>query len=174
MDHVMLDPIQITENPELAGVFQIWGWSMNCWEIDLFHEPAKETTIQNRSKTWTTIDARKDSIIEYSWWFESYQQMLMDYDAMDIIDCRPPFERKAGDRRQRYYLRREHKESIPITIIPVDGLSNARWTYRTDIEELMNMKDPPSRREWVEEILSFHNHIVETLNVEWDKVKEFY
>ena len=173
MSEQEMPDIQIDVNPKLAGNFEIWGWSMNCWEIDVFHEPVQELERERDGKTWTVLDARDDSIVEYGWWFDNYQQVLVDYDAMHILDARPPFERSKGSRAARYYLNKDDNR-IPITLHSVDGLSNARWLYRTDIADLLDMEKPPSKKEWLEAVLSLHNDIVEGLNPEWDKVKEFY
>lgn len=167
------DPIPVGINPRLAGKFQVWGWSMNCWEIDVFHEPPEEKTLHEGDKSWTILDARDDTIIEYNWWFECYRKMILD--RVGSGDMTLVSNDKKTDRRIRFdYLVEETDEPIRFTLTPVDGLSNARWNYRTDIEDLANMKNPPSKQVWIEEILWMHNEIVSELQAEWDKVKQFY
>ena len=165
-------PLYIRESPRLSGPLEIWGWSMNQWELDVWHNEPSEITRTAKDRTWTVWDAEEDSQIEYSWWFEHYKPMLQEYVAIGMLvrdDTIRLYPRSTG-----YRIVRKGKESIPIRFTEITGLSNARWAYATAIEDLANMELPPTKEEWVEAILGIHNEIVETLQIEWDRVKALY
>jgi hypothetical protein len=171
-------PLYIKESPRLSGPLEIWGWSMNQWELHVWHnEPSEKTRTAKATKnlpdkTWTVLDAEDDTQIEYSWWFDNYKPMLQELVALGALV--PDNSIRLFPGSTGYRLVREGKESIPIRYTEIQGLSNARWAYATAIEDLANMESPPTKEEWVEAILGIHNEIVESLQTEWNRVKTLY
>lgn len=172
-------PLYIKESPRLSGPLEIWGWSMNQWELHVWHNEPSEKTRTDKDynpdlpeTTWTVLDAEDDTQIEYSWWFDNYKPMLQELVALGVLVPDNSIRLYPGS--TGYRLVHEGKESIPIRFTEIQGLSNARWAYATAIEDLANMESPPTKEEWVEAILGIHNEIVESLQTEWNRVKTLY
>ena len=142
---------------------------------DMTNEQLSELTpiCDNLSyREWTVTGAESDSSFEYDWWFDRYKLAILEYAVEGILEEDNDTIKKYRH-SDAYRLIREGKEPIPLLFEEVSGLDNARWVYSTPIEQLADMKHPLTKEEWVENVLMLHNEIVDTLSLEWERVKQF-
>lgn len=132
---------------------------------------------------WTTIDAPDDTVMEYNWFFKSYQTKLRDIIKMGEIEedksliwQRWAIEKKfpTGILGLSIPCVNPQKPNIPVIWQEIPGLGHARWEFATRIANLKTLPADhrPTKEEWVESLLGLHNSIVSQLNGEWEDVKD--